>query len=197
MSDTIETPRLSLRPFVAEDASRLAYFLGDYEVAKMTATVPHPYLPIAAEGWILMQSAARGKGETFPFAITTRSAGLIGSCGLKRRDLSGLAAWELGYWIGKPYWGEGYVSEAVTALLDWARRELKAEVFTAGHYVDNPASGRVLEKLGFSRTGTAHAWGLARQRSTECVRYVWPEGTQIDNVDPHDPHIHAQRSLAS
>lgn len=197
MNATIETQRLSLRAFQPEDANRLAYFLGDYDVAKMTATVPHPYLPIAAEGWILMQTAARAKGDNYPFAITTARDGLIGSCGVKRRSVSGVTAWEIGYWIGRPYWGEGYVSEAVTALMDWARAEISAEVFTAGHYIDNPASGRVLEKLGFSRTGTAHAWGLARQRAMECVRYVWPEGTDIDNVDPHDPHIHAQRSLAS
>lgn len=197
MNDTIETDRLLLRPFEPEDASRLSYFLGDYDVAKMTATVPHPYLPIAAEGWILMQCAARARGAATPFAITTRADGLIGSCGASRRDLSGVEVWEIGYWIGKPYWGEGYVSEAVTALMDWAKRVHGAKIFTAGHYIDNPASGRVLEKLGFKRTGIAHAWGLARQRVSECARYVWPEGTEIDNVDPHDPHIHAQRSLAS
>lgn len=197
MKDQIETDRLLLRPFQTEDAPRLSYFLGDYDVAKMTATVPHPYPVLSAEGWILMVSASRARGDNFPFAVTTRSEGLIGSCGVKRREVSGVIAWELGYWIGRPYWGEGYASEAARGLMEWARAELAAGVFTAGHYADNPASGRVLQRVGFARTGVAHAWGLARQRVSECVRYVWPEGTQIDNVDPHDPHIHAQRSLAS
>ena len=197
MNEQIETDRLLLRPFQPEDAPRLSYFLGDYDVAKMTATVPHPYPVISAEGWILMTSAARSRGDNFPFAITTARDGLVGSCGVKKREVSSKTAWELGYWIGKPYWGEGYVSEAARGLMDWARAELGAEIFTAGHYADNPASGRVLVKLGFVHTGSAHAWGLARQRVSECARYVWPEGTEIDNVDPHDPHIHAQRSLAS
>ncbi len=197
MNAIIETSRLSLRAFQQEDAPRLSYFLGDYDVAKMTATVPHPYPVLSAEGWILMASASRAKGDNFPFAVTTPRDGLIGSCGVKRRTLSGVVAWELGYWIGKPYWGEGYASEAAQAVIDWARKDLGAEVFTAGHYADNPASGRVLQRLGFARTGAAHAWGLARQAAVACERYVWPEGTQIDNVDPFDPHIHAQRSLAS
>ncbi len=186
MKETIETERLLLRPLEGQDAGRLAYLLGEYDVAKMTATVPHPYLPISAEGWLMIQSGPRKRGERYNFAVTTKRDGLIVSSGITlRSDVGAENVWEIGYWIGKPYWGEGYASEAGEALMEWARRETGAEAFTAGHFHDNPASGRILAKLGFEHTGTQEAYGLARNEVVACERYVWPQGTKLDNVDPH------------
>ncbi len=179
MKTTIETERLALRPFELTDARRVSYLAGDYEVAKMCGRVPHPYPVLIAEAWIATQAAARAKGEDYPFAVTLPGDGLIGACGVNRASVSSAAGpdtWELGYWLGLPYWGQGYASEASRGLMAWARETLGASVFTAGHYADNPASGAVLRKLGFEHTGSTELFGLARARTSPCERYVWPAG---------------------
>ncbi|MBI1360168.1 MAG: GNAT family N-acetyltransferase [Alphaproteobacteria bacterium] len=182
MKTMIETERLILRPFELTDARRVSYLAGDYEVAKMCGRVPHPYPVLIAEAWIATQAAARAKGEDYPFAITLPGDGLIGACGVNRVAGAGRHVWELGYWLGLPYWGEGYASEAARGLMAWAQDTLDARVFTAGHYVDNPASGGVLRKLGFEHTGSAELFGLARARTSPCERYVWPAGTATDTL---------------
>lgn len=171
MSDLIRTRRLELRPFEHSDARRVAYLAGDYDVAKMCGRVPHPYSFHAAQAWIEKTMAQRDAGTEFPFAVTLERDGLIGSCGLNRL---GDHTWEIGYWFGQPYWGEGYAAEAAEGVMRWARQFLGAEIFTAGHFADNPASGAVLRKLGFAHTGSDTLFGLARQRSSPCERYVWP-----------------------
>jgi ribosomal-protein-alanine N-acetyltransferase len=176
----LDTARLRLRPYEATDARRLSYLAGDYDVAKMCGRIPHPYPVLIAEGWIALQAAARRRGEDYPFAVVLPRDGLIGSCGVSRKAGSAnephADEWELGYWIGRPYWGLGYASEAAAAVMDWARDQLGARVFTAGHFDDNPASGAVLRKLGFARSGEAELFGLARARTSPAQRYVWPEG---------------------
>ncbi len=174
---TIETERLTLRAFTPADARRVAYLAGDYSVAKMCGRVPHPYPVLIAEGWIDIQSASRAREEEFPFAVTLPRDGVIGSCGVTRvKDAD--ATWDLGYWFGRPYWGMGYASEAARAVMGWARDQLGARVFTAGHFTDNPASGAVLRKLGFTHTGSTGLFGLARGGVSPAERYVWPDGAQ-------------------
>jgi RimJ/RimL family protein N-acetyltransferase len=165
-----------LRPFTEADAARLAYLAGDYDVAKMCGRVPHPYSMAAAHEWIGRQGPARASGGDFPFAVTAPIDGLVGCCGVHRTGDTSDGAYEIGYWFGLPYWGLGYASEAARAVMDWARDQLGAKVFLAGHFADNPASGRVLSKLGFTRTGSAELFGLARQATGVGERYVWPEG---------------------
>lgn len=189
---TISTRRLELRPFEASDARRVAYLAGDYAVAKMCGRVPHPYSFQAAQGWIAGQAADRARGVEFPFAVVLETDGLIGSCGVSRLGGAAQPVWELGYWFGLPYWGAGYASEAAEAVMWWARETLDAEIFTAGHFLDNPASGKVLRKLGFVPTGKGELFGLARQRTSPVERYVWPEGAQAvklpDLAAAHAPH---------
>lgn len=192
MLRTIETTRLTLRPFRDADAWRIAYLAGDYDVAKMCGRVPHPYPVSAAHTWLETLSEARDSGVEFPFAIEARIDGLIGSCGVSRVGDPEDATWEIGYWLGIPYWGFGYAVEASRALMGWARDTLGARVFVAGHFADNPASGKVLRKLGFTHSGSAELFGLARQRVSPCERYVWPEGAVAGNLAEqgghHRPH---------
>jgi RimJ/RimL family protein N-acetyltransferase len=169
-TETIKTERLALRSFRSEDAARLAKFAGDFDVAKMTSRVPHPYPVLAAEGWIMLTEAGRPLGQNLPFAITLPGEGLIGAGGFAR-DSEG--AWEFGYWIGKPFWGKGLATEAAKALVGWWDGAIAAPKLLAGRFADNPASGRVLEKAGFKPTGeTGERFSLARLARAPFLEYV-------------------------
>ena len=182
MQTIITTPRLSLRPFEETDARRIAYLAGDYDVAKMCSRVPHPYTMAAAYDFIGMISRSRESQREFSFAVTAPIDGLIGACGVSRVPETDGRTFEIGYWFGMPYWGLGYASDAARAVMDWAREQLGAETFVAGHFVDNPASGNVLRKLGFAPAGDQELFGVARQRASLATRYVWPDGASPANL---------------
>jgi [ribosomal protein S5]-alanine N-acetyltransferase len=192
MQLAIETRRLVLRPFTQADARRVAYLAGDYDVARMCGRVPHPYSLKTAIDWIATHEEERVSGEEFPFAVTLERDGLIGSCGVNRAKGGPADLWEIGYWLGQPYWGFGYATEAAKALMAWAQAELGAKVFAAGHFADNPASGKVLVKLGFAHTHSGELFGLARQTKAPVERYVWPqdavEASLLQLHGPHAPH---------
>jgi len=142
------TERLLLRPGWAEDATALARAIADEAVVRNLATAPWPYAIGDAEAFL-----AAPRDPALPsFLITERTDGdprIVGSCGLGRRPSGAV---ELGYWIGRQHWGKGFATEAGRALIDIARA-LKLPRLEASHFLDNPASGRVLEKLGFIPTG--------------------------------------------
>jgi len=191
MQLTITTPRLTMRPFEETDARRIAYLAGDYDVAKMCSRVPHPYTMANAYDFIGWISKSRENGRELSFAVTAPIDGLIGACGVSRVGDDTDGVFELGYWFGKPYWGLGYASEAARAVMGWAREELGATGFAAGHFADNPASGHVLRKLGFAPAGNQNLFGLARQTSSPAMRYVWPEGASpVSLADHHGAHAH-------
>ncbi len=160
----IETERLKLRRLRMSDAPRIAQFCGDPAVGRNLAMTPLPYLPVAAEGWIMTLAARRPLGQEFVLAVESPGEGLIGAVGAHARG----SGFEIGYWFGRPYWGAGYATEAVRALVSAARRLGPLE---AGHFVDNPASGRVLEKSGFAYTGEVTSlFSLARGERAPCKR---------------------------
>lgn len=171
MGPRIETERLLLRPPEMRDAPEIARYAGDYDIAKMTKLIPHPYPVPAAEMWVLMRRAGWGKSASRHLIVQTREADggrMCGMAGIFRRSPE--SEWEIGYWIAKHYWGRGLATEAGQALIDYARHELAASVVTAGHYDDNPASGRVLEKLGFRYTGEAcEQFCLGRLARANCL----------------------------
>jgi RimJ/RimL family protein N-acetyltransferase len=185
MQTTIRTKRLTLRPFIEADARRIAYLAGEYDVAKMCGRVPHPYSMADAYSFIGLIERGWDSAREFAFAITAPIDGLIGSCGVMRAEGDAPDAFEIGYWLGRPYWGMGYASEAAKGVMDWAREHIGARVFMAGHYIDNPASGHVLRKLGFAATGQQDLFGLARQATSPATRYVWPEGATAANLNDH------------
>jgi RimJ/RimL family protein N-acetyltransferase len=134
--------------------------LNDYEVAKNLQKVPHPFTSTMFYEALARIDVERRDGTNFYFAVTRALDGaLIGLCALDRCDDS---VWELGYWYGKSYWGQGYASEAARTVARHAFEDLDATMLTAGWFVDNPASGRVLEKLGFVAAGTMQRHRLSR-----------------------------------
>ena len=146
------TERLLLRPGWAEDAPTLARAIADEQVVRNLATAPWPFALEDAEAFL-----AAPRDPAMPsFLITKRTDGdpiVVGACGLGRRPSGAV---ELGYWIARQHWGKGFATEAGRALIDIARA-LKLPRLEASHFVDNPASGRVLEKLGFVPTGISAA----------------------------------------
>lgn len=174
MRDLIRTERLTLRPLRPSDAQRVAHFCGDPGVAGMILYAPVPYLGIAAEGWIMTLSARAQTSRDLVLAAELAGEGLVGVIGAHGCDGGG-RVFEVGYWFGRPYWGQGLATEALTGFLGEARG---LGLLEAGHFVDNPASGRVLEKGGFAYTGeTENPYSLGRGARVKCKRMRYaPQG---------------------
>ena len=157
------TERLLLRPGWAEDAPALAQAIADEAIVRNLATAPWPFALRDAEAFL-----AAPRDPVLPsFLIYQRTAAapqLVGACGLGRRPSGAV---ELGYWIAREAWNQGYATEAGHALLAIAEA-LGLQRLEASYFIDNPASGRVLEKLGFTPTGlSAPRYSCARgQEST-------------------------------
>lgn len=143
----IRTDRLLLRPYLDVDAPEVQRLAGDARVADTTLTIPHPYPDGVAEMWIATHEAAWQHGRGAVFAVTLLADGqLIGTVGLTVRPEQRSA--ELGYWIGHAYWDQGYCTEAAAAVVDFGFAVLPLERIHAHHFERNPASGRVMQKLG-------------------------------------------------
>jgi RimJ/RimL family protein N-acetyltransferase len=160
---TIRTERLILRPLELSDSARISTFTRDWDVARMTSSIPFPQPAISVEGYLLIEQARRPLAKDHTFAAHLPGIGLIGvvSAHVRGKNYRGNHV-EIGYWIGKPYWGQGYATEAARAVADFAASLDKGPV-VARHYTDNPASGRVLEKIGFAYSGERQpSFSLAR-----------------------------------
>jgi RimJ/RimL family protein N-acetyltransferase len=165
MRDEIKAKRVKLRQVRMSDATRVARFCGDPAVGRNLAMTPLPYLETAAEGWIMTLAARKPLGRDFVYAVELPGEGLIGCIGAHRKRADGF---EVGYWFGRPYWGQGFATESLLTLVASARGLGDLE---AGHFIDNPASGRVLAKGGFAYTGeTAPLFSMARGESVACKR---------------------------
>jgi len=142
------TERLLLRPGWAEDAPALAQAIADEAIVRNLATAPWPYGLADAEAFL-----SGPKDPALPsfllFKRTEAAPELVGACGLARRASGSV---ELGYWIARAHWGHGFATEAARHLIEIART-LGLPRLEGSHFIDNPASGRVLEKLGFVPTG--------------------------------------------
>ncbi len=141
-----------MRAFVA--------ILNDYDVAKNLQQVPHPFTDAQFREALAHRDQERRDGAGYDFAVTRAMDGaLIGMCSAERGP-NGL--WEFGYWYGRPYWGQGYATEAAHPVLRFAFEHIGVEELAAGWFFDNPASGHVLSKLGFIPTGVAQRDCIAR-----------------------------------
>ena len=148
----LDTDRLLLRPFTAADAPAVQRLAGDRAVADTTLNIPHPYEDGIAEDWIGKHEGIFREGKGAHFAVTLKSDGtLVGAISLLGM-VAGHQA-ELGYWIGKPYWNQGYCTEAGRAVLAYAFSELDLIRVHSCHLKRDPASGRVMQKTGMKHEG--------------------------------------------
>jgi RimJ/RimL family protein N-acetyltransferase len=145
----IATDRLALRPLASDYAWRIADLANDYEVARMLVPLPHPYKLDDAEQFIDRMRQADPRADR-AFGMEHKSFGLVGVMGFHRPD--GRLT-EMGYWLGRTFWGCGLATEAARAALAWAFGDWGKRAIVASHFADNPASGRVLSKAGFLYTG--------------------------------------------
>ena len=188
MRDTIETDRLVLRQLRLTDAPNFCRYGGEYDVAKMTGSFPFPFPLLSVEVKIMMLKAQKRRGVAHPYAITHTNDELMGVADLFKR--SETADWELGYWVARPLWGKGLVGEAMTALMNEARLTLDVDTFVAGTWDDNPASQRVLRKLGFEKTGhEQRAFCMARLEKLTTVEFMKRFTAPLP--DREDTAIHA------
>ncbi len=157
----LETSRLLLRAFRADDAPVLVSELRDVEVARETLTVPHPYTAEHAQEFLANVSKRFDAGKAVTWAITERgpageeSGRIIGAVGLNLARAHRRA--ELGYWIAKAHWGQGVATEASRAVIAYGFDALELHRIDAHHFVENPASGAVMRKLGMQREGRLRA----------------------------------------
>jgi ribosomal-protein-alanine N-acetyltransferase len=150
---SLETKRLILRPFDPGHAPEVQRLVSDRAIAEMTVNIPHLYKDGMAEEWISWHKNEFISGHGVTFAIVSRKEScLIGAIALRKISKGGQAT--LGYWIGKPYWNRGFCTEAGRAVLEYAFTELGVLRIEASHLRRNPASGRVMRKLGMRREGT-------------------------------------------
>lgn len=150
----LETPRLALRELSPDDAIRIAGLANDYDIVRMTTSMPWPFGRADAERFVERACEGDPEREAF-FAIETPDDGLIGVIGLDPCEVAeaGVEAPEIGYWVGRPYWRRGYATDAALMVLTWAEAAWGRRFVVAGHFADNPASGAVLVKAGFLYTG--------------------------------------------
>ncbi len=149
MAHSLETPRLILREFSETDIPELVPLIGAREVAATTLRIPHPYEEKHAREFF----ATVPKENELRLAIHLRSTGrLCGGIGL-HPDTEPQRA-ELGYWIGVPFWGNGYATEAASAVLEYGFKKLKLDRIFASHFKGNDKSGRVLRKIGMRHEGS-------------------------------------------
>ena len=151
MIPTLRTKRLILDRFEPADTEVVERLVNVAEVARYTLNIPHPYPEGAALGWIAGHAAEYDQGDGVAFAVRLPDRQVVGCMGLRieRRHDRG----ELGYWIGKPFWGQGYATEAARACVAFGFRHFDLRKIVANYVAGNPASGRVMEKLGMTREG--------------------------------------------
>lgn len=158
----IKTSHLVLRNLKPSDSARIAALAGVWDVASMTGRIPYPYSEADALHWV----TGLADGEMV-FGID-HNGELVGICGYSRES-DGVAL--LGYWIGKPYWGQGFATEAARALIVYGFTKGGIKRFIARHFDENEASARVLHKIGFRPSGSGLGWCEARRQEFAVITY--------------------------
>lgn len=157
----LNTARLTLRPFRLGDATRFVALAGDLAVARMTSDIPHPLHVWQCRRWLRQ---ARGEVR---FAIEHQDQ-LIGGVGyFCHRTRVG----ELGFWLGQVAWGQGFATEASRAVVSYAFTVGNLDALTSANFIDNPASARILTKLGFTPNGLLRTQSVARGHEIDCTTW--------------------------
>lgn len=169
----LQTERLTLRPYAAEDAAELHRLLNDFEVARNLAAVPFPYPRQLADDWIASTRRSLAVGRAYHLAITGREGEqevIVGGLGL-RLDATPRTG-RLGYWVGRRFWGHGVASEAAGRLARWALANLDLERLEAYAATDNAGSIAVLRRIGFRHVGEGTEYFEARQSEQKVLRFA-------------------------
>ncbi len=161
---TLETERLYLRRFELADAETVQKLVSDRRIAATTLNIPHPYPEGGALEWINRGHGLIAERRVFPFALVPKDEDTVmGTITLTVRK-DGTQA-EAGYWLGVPYWGHGYMTEAVRRILRFSFEEAGLNRVLASHFADNVASARVMQKAGMIYEGMMRGhiikWGQA------------------------------------
>ena len=167
----IETARLTLRPYTLADAPRVQQMCGDPAIAATTLAIPHPYPDGAAEQWISTHADSFLQGKEVTLAITLKpDRPVIGSMALmvNKNHQRG----ELGYMIAKEHWNRGYCTEAARAMMGYGFGTLGLNRIQAMHFPRNPASGRVMQRLGMTREGLLRQYVSNRGAREDVVMYA-------------------------
>jgi RimJ/RimL family protein N-acetyltransferase len=173
----IRTKRLLLRPYWPEDAPGLAQALNDWDIVQYLATAPYPYRLADANYFIERCQSNAVPQPTFAIiAVGLPNQPLVGGIGLRHEHGAGrLGTPELGYWIGRNFWGRGFASEAADAILDLAFLAYGYSQIEASHMIGNAASAHLLEnKLGFVEIGSSEVWCEAQQATVAVRKLVLP-----------------------
>lgn len=178
----LRTERLILRPLAAADAQALHRLVNDYSVAGNLARVPFPYPEGLAQEWIASTHAQMQRGEAFDLAIADSHGALMGCVGLTVKR--GASEAELGYWLGRKFWGQGYAREAAKALLDWGFATLGLDRIVASALTDNIGSQKVLREIGFRPTGEGMAGFLSRNRSMPVFLFAMDKPQLLEAPPP-------------
>ena len=170
-----------MRPFGPEDAAELHRLMNDWEVCRTLAAVPFPYSRALAEDWIGSSSASLARGTAYHLVVTGREGEremIVGGVGLRlsRKQATPRSA-ELGYWVGRKFWGHGVASEAAGKLARWAMANLDLDRIEAEVATDNPGSIAVLRRIGFRHVGAGRAHFVARGGEHPVLRF---EATRDD-----------------
>jgi [ribosomal protein S5]-alanine N-acetyltransferase len=148
----LRTPRLLLRSFERSDIPAIVRLAGARKIAATTANIPHPYTEYDAQSFLEYADNEFRAGRSVAFAVTISPGGeLCGSVGLVITPAHERA--EIGYWIGVPYWGQGFATEAASAVMAFGFEKLRLNRIYASHFAGNTASQRVLEKIGMCHEG--------------------------------------------
>lgn len=144
----IETERLILSPLKESDIPLITEYLQEKIISDNTSNIPYPYSESDARTWIKISDDALTAKTGYTFAIREKEGEIIGAIGLHDRNDDKA---ELGYWIAVPFWNKGYATEAAAAILSFGIKELKFHKIYATHFIHNPASGRIMEKIGMHK----------------------------------------------
>jgi len=169
MATEIVTERLRLRPASPDDFEGVQALVSDYDVVKMTASWPWPADPDFTRGRCAPLDSAAGLN-----GVVLAGDAVIGMMGITARETDGIVAAGMGYMFAKPHWGRGYATEMGRALIDHVFARYDWPGIEAGIWDDNPASGRVLEKLGFRRVGVGCRHCRARDAELDLITFVLP-----------------------
>ena len=160
----IHTDRLILRKAISEQEKiSLVSQIGDWEVVKWLANAPYPYTDDDLEDYLLISDSNQFDLNIF------MGKQLIGGVGL---DLHNDNYYELGYWLGKDYWGKGYATESSKYLLEYALKKLDLPKIKSGYFVDNLPSGNVLKKLGFKEVGVEKRYSVSNKKEMDMMLVV-------------------------